>query len=143
MPKLMKVSVKCEYAVRAILDLSLVQTSQPVRIADIARRQTISQKFLELILADLKRAGFVESKRGVEGGYKLARLADTITVGEVLRAVEGRGPRRKSEPDDSPAAALWQRVDESIAAIVDRTSFADLARAWAEKNKNYIPNWEI
>ena len=143
MPRLMKVSVKCEYAVRAILDLSLELTSQPVRIADIARRQGISQKFLELILADLKRAGFVESKRGVEGGYKLARLPDTITVGEVLRAVEGRGPRRKTDVDESPAADLWQRVDESIAEIVDRTSFADLARAWAEKNRNYVPNWEI
>lgn len=143
MPKLMRVSVKCEYAVRAILDLALEQTSQPVRIADIARRQRISQKFLELILADLKRSGFVESKRGVEGGYKLARLPDTITVGEVLRAVEGRGPRRKSESDDSPAADLWQKIDESIAGIVDRTSFADLAREWTGKNKKYVPNWEI
>jgi Rrf2 family transcriptional regulator, cysteine metabolism repressor len=139
----MKVSVKCEYALRALLDLALGPAGEPVRIADIANRQHISQKFLELILADLKRSGFVESRRGVEGGYLLARRADSITVGEVMRAVEGRGARTKAGPSDSPAAALWQRVDDAISTVVDRTSVANLAEEWVQKHHNYVPNWEI
>ncbi len=139
-------SVKGEYALKAIFDLASRPSREPVRIAEIARRQKIPQKFLELILAGLKQGGFVESRRGAEGGYLLARPADTITVGEVLRFVEGqaafrgRGGRRKAE---TPFTALWQELDEAVSAVVDRTTFADLARRWTERQKQYIPNWEI
>ncbi len=64
---LMNVSVKCEYALRAVFDLALAPPGQPIRIADIAMRQKIPQKFLETILADLKKMGFLESRRGAEG----------------------------------------------------------------------------
>ena len=80
----MNISVKGEYALQAIFDLATQPHGDPVKIADIARRQKIPQKFLELILARLKQGGFVESRRGAEGGYRLARAADQITVGEVL-----------------------------------------------------------
>ena len=69
----MNISVKGEYALHAIFDLSLQKPGEPIKIADIARRQRIPQKFLELILASLKQGGFVESRRGAEGGYLLAR----------------------------------------------------------------------
>src|SRR6266581_838813 len=85
----MNISVKGEYALHAVFDLSTQTPGQPVKIADIAKRQKIPQKFLELILASLKQGGFVESRRGAEGGYLLARPADSVTVGEVLRYVEG------------------------------------------------------
>src|SRR5580692_7619960 len=85
----MNISVKGEYALQAIFDLATQRPGEPVRIGDIARRQSIPQKFLELILAGLKQGGFVESRRGAEGGYLLARLPEAITVGEVLRFVEG------------------------------------------------------
>jgi Rrf2 family transcriptional regulator, cysteine metabolism repressor len=143
MPKLMKISVKCEYAIRALLDLSLENSGSPIRIADIARRQSISQKFLELILAELKRSGFVESRRGVDGGYLLSRRPETLTVGEVIRAVEGPSQKIRMESEDGPAAELWRRVDESIASVVDKTSFADLAKDWQERKHRYVPNWEI
>ena len=84
----MNISVKGEYALEALFDLTAHQTGEPVKIADIARRQRIPQKFLELILAGLKQGGFVESRRGAEGGYLLARPADSITVGEVLRFIK-------------------------------------------------------
>ncbi len=71
----MNISVKGEYALQAIFDLASQRPGEPVRIADIARRQKIPQKFLELILASLKQGGFVESRRGAEGGYLLARSA--------------------------------------------------------------------
>ena len=76
----MHTSVKGEYALQAILDLASQRSGEPIRIADIAQRQKIPQKFLELILASLKQAGFVESRRGAEGGYLLSRPAESLTV---------------------------------------------------------------
>lgn len=133
-------SVKGEYALQAIFDLTLQRPGEPVKIADVARRQKIPQKFLELILAGLKQGGFVESRRGAEGGYMLARPASTITVGEVLRFVENKKPRKRP---DGPFAELWKNVEKSIAESTDHTSFADLARAWQEKRQRYIPDWVI
>jgi Rrf2 family protein len=141
----MNISVKGEYALQAIFDLACQPAGQPVRIADIARRQKIPQKFLELILAGLKQSGFVESRRGAEGGYLLAREADSLTIGEVLRAVESpppsRGrPRRKTE---TPFSGMWQQVDRAVSAILDKTTFADLARDWADKQNRFVLNWDI
>jgi len=94
----MNISVKTEYALHAIFDLAVQPQGEPVKIADIARRQKIPQKFLELILSSLKQGGFVESRRGAEGGYRLARPADQITVGQVLKYVEQSKKTRRS-PD--------------------------------------------
>jgi Rrf2 family cysteine metabolism transcriptional repressor len=141
----MNISVKGEYALQAIFDLATQPGGEPVRIADIARRQSIPQKFLELILAGLKQGGFVESRRGAEGGYLLARGADSITVGEVLRFVEGphqgkHRPRRKAE---TPFTDMWQQVDQAISGIIDKTTFAELLRSWTEKQNKFVLNWEI
>jgi Rrf2 family transcriptional regulator, cysteine metabolism repressor len=138
----MNVSVKGEYALQAIFDLAVQDTSDPIKIADIARRQSIPQKFLELILANLKQGGFVLSKRGAEGGYLLARKAETISVGEVLRYVEGN-KATKADRVGSPLAEFWGRVDGAMAHVIDKTSFAELAREWKEKQSKYVPNWEI
>jgi Rrf2 family cysteine metabolism transcriptional repressor len=136
----MNVSVKSEYALQAIFDLATQTQGEPVKIADIARRQKIPQKFLELILAGLKQGGFVESRRGAEGGYKLARPAEQITVGQVLRYVEGKTSHRTAQ---GPFGDLWKRVDDAVLAIVDHTTFADLARQWKESQTVYVPNWQI
>ena len=95
----MNISVKGEYALHAVFDLALQPPGEPVRIADIARRQQIPQKFLELILAGLKQGGFVESRRGAEGGYLLAKPADSIIVGDVIRFMEGA---RNGKPRENP-----------------------------------------
>src|ERR1700757_868025 len=116
----MNISVKGEYALQAIFDLASQRPGEPIKIADIARRQRIPQKFLELILAGLKQGGFVESRRGAEGGYLLARPPESLTVGEVLRFVEGpqagrgRG-RRKAE---TPFSQMWGQVDQAISAVL-------------------------
>jgi Rrf2 family transcriptional regulator, cysteine metabolism repressor len=136
----MNVSVKGEYALQAVFDLALHPSAEPVKIADIARRQKIPQKFLELILASLKQGGFVESRRGADGGYRLARAADQITIGQVLKFVEG-GKRGKRPPD--AFTDLWKRVDASVSSILDQTTFAELARRWKESQTRYVPNWEI
>src|SRR6266852_3447263 len=137
----MNISVKGEYALHAIFDLALQKPGEPVKIADIAQRQKIPQKFLELILAGLKQGGFVQSRRGAEGGYLLARPADMLTVGEVLRFIEGAPGRRKT--GDSPFAEMWQRVDQAISGVVDNITFAELRRTWIEKHSKFVPNWEI
>lgn len=137
----MKISVKSEYALHAILDLALQPQGEPVKIADVARRQKIPQKFLELILASLKQGGFVESRRGAEGGYRLARPASELTIGEILRFVED-GNKTKRAPTD-PFHDVWKQVDAAIAAILDHTTFAELARRWQQSQARYVANWEI
>ena len=141
----MNISVKGEYALQAIFDLASQRPGEPIRIADIARRQKIPQKFLEIILAGLKQAGFVESRRGAEGGYLLARAAESLTVGEVLRSIESTGQersrsRRKAE---TPFTDMWRQVDSAVSEIIDQTTFAGLLRAWTEKQNKYVLNWEI
>ena len=121
----MNISVKSEYALLAIFDLAMQSPGELVKIADIAGRQKIPQKFLELILSGLKQGGFVESRRGAEGGYLLARRAETITVGEVVRFVDGSQPgrgrhRRKQE---TPFTEMWQQVDHAVSDIIDRTTY--------------------
>ena len=141
----MNISVKGEYALQAIFDLSSQPPGQPVKIAEIARRQNIPQKFLELILSSLKQGGFVESRRGAEGGYMLARPASAITVGEVYRFFEGgqNGKSRSKRRADSAFEDLWRQVDDAVSSVVDRTTFADLLRSWTEKHNKFVPNWEI
>ena len=141
----MTTSVKADYALRAILDLAAQKPGEPVKIADIAKRRKIPQKFLELILVGLKQAGFVESRRGAEGGYLLARAADSITVGEVIRAVDGpsedRGRGRSKA--ETPFTDLWERVDAAVAAIVDETTIGEVLRDWAERQSKGVITWEI
>jgi len=139
----MNISVKGEYALQAIFDLATQPAGEPVRIADIARRQKIPQKFLELILAGLKQSGFVESRRGAEGGYLLARGPDSLTVGEVLRSVEGTQPSRNRRKAETPFTDMWRRVDQSISDVIDKTTFAELLRVWSEKQNKFVLNWEI
>lgn len=120
----MRISQQSEYALRAIFELSQKPPGELVKLSSIAARQGIPPKFLESILASLKHGGFVDSRRGRDGGYRLARPADRITVGEVLKFFEwGPSGNRNSE---STFNELWSQVDESVSAVIDRTSFSDL-----------------
>jgi len=139
----MHISSKGHYALQALFDLATRNTGEPVTIASIAKRQGIPQKFLELILASLKQGGFVESHRGAAGGYHLARLPETITVGEVLRFVDGSPQKKKGPKGETPFSELWRTVDKTVAAILDGTNFASIVRKWAEKQKTYVHDWEI
>ena len=143
----MDVSVKGEYALRAVFDLASRESPDPVKIAKIAERQQIPQKFLELILSQLKQGGFLSSRRGAEGGYFLARAAEDITVGDILRHVDGpTSPARRNAQGavkDSPFPELWQRVDRALSSVIDRTTFADLVNRWKENRARKVVNWEI
>jgi Rrf2 family protein len=87
----MKLSVKGEYALRALIVLGLdyLEDDSVVRIQEVSKRQNIPKRFLEQILNDLKSGGIVESKRGVAGGYRLKRPPDQISLAEVIRHIEG------------------------------------------------------
>jgi Rrf2 family protein len=124
---------KCKYALRAIFELALRNTPDPVKIQDIAFAQAIPQRFLEIILAELKHAGFVESRRGNEGGYILARPADRLTVGEVITFLEGRPTHRPEAVQQPPKrlgdyvfASMWKQVSTAICRVYNQTTFADL-----------------
>ena len=142
----MNLSGKSEYALAAIFDLAAHHNGEPIKIALVAKRQKIPQKFLELILAALKQGGFVESRRGAEGGYLLARLPELITVGEVLRFIESsreagsRGGHRRVE---TPFTGLWRQVDNAVSGILDHTTFAQLVRDWADRQSRYVDDWTI
>lgn len=137
----MNISVKSEYALLALFDLAQQPAGEPVKIADIARRQKIPQKFLELILAGLKQGGFVESRRGAEGGYRLAKPADQITVGQALRFMEESKNTRRS--GQGVFGDLWKRVDAAVSSVLDQTTFAEMVRRWKESQKRYVANWDI
>jgi Rrf2 family protein len=141
----MNVSVKGEYALLAIFDLAAHAGTDPVKIAEIARRQRIPQKFLELILASLKQGGFVESRRGAEGGYLLTRRPENLTVSEVLRFIEGRQEERSRQrrQSETPLSSLWERADRAIDSVLDNTTFAQLVREWTDRHNRFVPNWEI
>jgi Rrf2 family protein len=139
----MNVSSKGHYALLIIFDLAWQNAGKPVRIASIAKRQNIPQKYLELILLSLKQGGFVESQRGADGGYSLARLPESITVGEVLQFVDRAARKQKGPKRVTPFTELWRNVDESVAGILDGANFAAIVRDWEEKQRTYVHDWDI
>jgi Rrf2 family protein len=144
----MDISVKGEYALRAVFELCSRGSSDPIKIADIAAKQGIPQKFLELILSQLKQGGFLNSRRGANGGYSLAKAPESITVGDIIRHIEGPiGVAHRSDdnprPADSPFEDLWHEVDTALSSIIDRTTFADLLGRWKEKRTRQAVSWQI
>jgi Rrf2 family cysteine metabolism transcriptional repressor len=146
------VTARGEYAIKAMLDLALTddgQTLQPIQ--DVARRQGIPQRYLEQVLLALKRAGFLHSRRGSSGGYRLAKAPDQITVGALLRAVEGRpgiGGSGRTSRTSSPDAGgdltyLWKAVSEAVDAVVDGTTLEDLKRHATERRASAKPMYRI
>jgi Rrf2 family protein len=134
----MKLSLRGEYALRALLVLGLNYKQSVVRIQTISQRQNIPKRFLEQILNDLKSAGVVESKRGVAGGYRLARAPEEISLATVIRHIEGalapvscvseRFYEKCSCPDEARCAirSVMKEVRDAVARIVERLTVADL-----------------
>jgi Rrf2 family protein len=137
----LKVSQKAEYALRAMLELALRHSlAQPVRSAEIAQSQGIPEKFLELILVDLRRAGLISSQRGPVGGHRLAREPHAITVGEIWRTIDGSGERSGGKKPD-PFRVVWDEVDRAVSNVVDNTTLEDVRRK-AEQRQN-VPDFSI
>jgi Rrf2 family protein len=130
----MRVSAKVDYAVRAGAELAAAADG-PVKGERIAQAQTIPLKFLENILLDLKHAGLVQSQRGADGGYWLARPAEAISIADVIRAVEGpianvRGLRPEQVEYGGAAEQLrdvWIAVRANLRAVLEKVTLADVA----------------
>ncbi len=131
----MRITYRGDYALKTILDLALHYRNSPVTIHELAKRADIPIKFLEQILLDLKRGGFVESRRGKVGGYLLAREPSEIKLGEVIRFVDGPiEPIACTEKKYSGCRdiykcvfrKIWQEVSKASSDIVDNITFADL-----------------
>ena len=149
----MRISKRCQYALRAVFELALRNTDQPVKIQEIAGAQKIPPRFLEVILNELKHAGFVESRRGSEGGYLLARSAEELSVGEIIEFMGGpismaaddaRGPNNnESFFGDSAFKQLWQKVNSAVSQICDNMTFAELVEYERAKKSAFVPNYTI
>jgi Rrf2 family cysteine metabolism transcriptional repressor len=149
----MSVSSKCYYALRAVYALAEHNSSEPLKISQIAERELIPIRFLEVILNQLKGGGFVRSKRGAEGGYFLNQPADELTVGAVMRFVDGpiamvdcvsqSRPKECEFHGECHFFGFWCRVRQAMSDVVDKTTFADLVRETAERKKGYVADWSI
>jgi Rrf2 family protein len=134
----MKLSLRGEYALRALLVLGLNYDLPLVRIQSISDQQNIPKRFLEQILNDLKSAGFVQSRRGVMGGYRLAKRPEEITLAAVVRHIEGalapvscvseRFYEKCSCPDESRCAirSAMKEVREAVVRVAERITIAEL-----------------
>lgn len=131
----MTISQKCYYAIRAVFELARAPAGRAVRVGEIADRQNISVKFLEAILGQLRQGGFVESRRGAEGGYLLVRPARRLTIGDIVRFVEGpllparcvegrRGCGQSST--DCVFAPVWTAAEKALGDVYDGVTFQDL-----------------
>ncbi|MDQ7784046.1 MAG: Rrf2 family transcriptional regulator [Desulfomonilaceae bacterium] len=149
----MPISQKSQYAVRAVFELAKRQGTGATKISDIAEAQAIPQRFLENILNHLKGGGFVESVRGKEGGYLLARPAGDLSVGEILRFIEGplspvdcRVGASKSSCSmygRCPFNSLWERAEKALEAVYDGTTFRELVVREAEECQERIVDFSI
>jgi Rrf2 family protein len=143
-----RISAKGEYAIKAVLDLALHRDRDLIPIQEIAGREGIPQRYLEQVLLALKRAGILTSKRGSAGGYHLTKAPDEITVGAVLRAVEGAGAPfepharpRNGHGDD--LTELWRRIGDAVSQVVDQLTFGELAAQAAERRAAARPMYHI
>jgi Rrf2 family protein len=133
----MRISAKADYAVRAALELAAAGDACPLKTEAIAQAQGVPRKFLEGILNDMRRAGLVVSRRGGQGGYKLGAPAESITIADVIRAVDGplvsvRGERPPALSYCGPAESLlplWIAVRANVRAILGEVTLADVARS--------------
>ncbi len=143
----MKVSTKGRYALRLMLDLALNDSERPVRIKEIAKRQGISDKYLEQIISVLNKANFVRSVRGPQGGYLLTRNPKEYTVGMILRltegsmcpvdCVDGDCAGNCERLDDCVTAVVWQKLNAAINDVIDHITLADLVDWQLVRNGDY------
>ena len=151
-------SKKTKYGLRALLALARKRNQEPVQISDLADKEGIPKKFLELILLELKNKGILQSKKGKGGGYFLGKKPETITLGNVIRSLEGplaplpcvsqMAHRKCDECGDERSCgirAVMQDVRDATAKILDGTSLADLIRRTElmEQDKNRVVAYAI
>lgn len=137
----MKISTKGRYALRLMLDIAMHDDVEPVRLKDVAKRQCISMKYLEQIIAQLVKSGLVSSTRGASGGYRLNKQPADYTVGMILRQVEGEmvpvscleaSAEECERKGGCVTLRIWKELDEAVRSVLDKYTLADLME-WNEE----------
>ena len=139
----MKISTKGRYALRLMLDLAINNTGSYIPLKTVAQRQEISDKYLEQIIHQLSKAGFVQSARGAQGGYRLTRTPAQYTIGEILRSVEGSLAPVScldcSTPcdkiDSCITIGLYKKIQDAIDGVVDNTTLEDMITDYRAKHQ--------
>lgn len=148
----MKISKKCQYALKSILELARRNSGYAVKTHEIAKAQGISQRFTEIILNELKHGGFVESRRGNDGGYLMARDPKTLTVREVIEYIQGTISVAPEIPKYNPNNALfgnfalhelWKEVNIAVSDVCENKTFADLIDFEKAQREKCVPNYSI
>ncbi len=148
----MAISHKCQYALRAVFELAKQSGQGPVNVASIAEAQAIPPRFLENILNQLKQSGIVESRRGKAGGYLLSRNPRELTMGEVIRLVEGpidvvacNGPEGAGCSLNGICVFLpvWERARQALESVYDNVTFEDLVIQERQRLNAQAPMYAI
>lgn len=143
----MKISTKGRYALRLMLDLAVYNNGEPISLKDIAKRQDISEKYLEQIISMLTKAGLVQSIRGAQGGYLLRKSPSEYTVGDILRVTEGslspvgcvdENGITCDRENICVTVRVWSKLYTAINDVVDGITLADLVDWQQETMTNYI-----
>ena len=143
----MKISTKGRYALRLMMDLAENNSGSPISLKAVAKRQDISDKYLEQIISILNKAGYVRSVRGAQGGYMLKMEPQNYTVGMILRQTEGSlAPVACIEDDEivcdrqqqCVTSIVYKKINDAISGVVDNITLQDLVDWQNEKNGNYV-----
>ena len=144
------ISNKCYYALKAMLELAHYEGRGPIPISRIAASRDIPVRFLEAILRQLKHGGFTDSSRGKDGGYRLARAASQIVVGDVVRHFEGPfvalGPAQIEDQRGDKAAVfeeIWENAEQALAVVYDQCTFADLREREQKLTGRFLSDYSI
>ena len=131
------ISTKARYALRVMIDLAERQEKGYIPLKDIAKRQGISEKYLEQIVAQLSRANFVKSIRGAQGGYRLVKAPENYTVGMILRLIEGNlssvscledNPNKCQRCNNCVTLEVWQQINDAVDSVIDNITLQDLVQ---------------
>ena len=143
----MMVSTRGRYALRVMIDLAEHNNGKFIPLKDIAERQEISEKYLEQIISSLKKAGYVKSLRGAQGGYMLRRPPKEYTVGMILRLTEGTLAPVSCVEDDAVECEreascvtfiVWKKINDAINEVVDNITLEDLVEWYHSKSDDYV-----
>lgn len=147
----MLISQKSQYALKAVFELAWRNSDSPAKIHTIAEAQGIPARFLEVILNELRHAGFAESRRGKAGGYTLAVEPGSITVGDIIRCIQGplhvatnNNGKNGEQPKGATAfTVLLDNVGEAVKEVYNNTTFAQLIEQEKQMTEKYVPNYTI
>lgn len=148
----MKLSTKGRYGVKAMVDLAIHNSEGQIALKSIAERQEISENYLEQLFATLRKSGLVKSTRGAQGGYILADLPENISVGTILRALEGslapvdcvsEDPVECSRNQICVTKFIWEKIRDSVNKVVDGITLKDLVDDYIKATKKEEYDYNI